>query len=84
MNIEIKITDNFLSSFKYEIEAKVKQEVDKYITDTLSKIDFTKIVNDRITYNLDKSKYISEGVIRNFVQQKIARELTDKVFKYDK
>lgn len=84
MNVKVEISDVFSSDIKYELQRRVNMEVEKHVIAHLAKIDMDKLISDNITRTIEKSKYITESVVRNFVQQKIARELAEKVFKDDK
>lgn len=79
--MEVKLSDVFNSSIKYELERRVNMEVEKHVIEHLSKIDMNKLINDNVTRTIEKSKYVTESIVRNFVQQKIARELAEKIFK---
>lgn len=84
MQVKIEISDAFTSDIKYELQRKVNMEVEKHVIAHLAKIDMNKLISDNITHTIEKSKYITDNVVRNFVQQKIAKELAEKVFKDDK
>lgn len=78
MNIAITINDD---SIKQDISRKINAEVDKVIRTTLEKIDINTIIEDRIKYHVDKSNQLTDKTLRNYVQQKIARELANTIFK---
>jgi FixJ family two-component response regulator len=80
MHIHVTIND-FDNEVKSIVNDLLKQKIEKTFQEVVQKIDIEQIINERIKTLIDKSKYVSDSIIRNLVQQKIARELSDKVFK---
>lgn len=78
MEVRIQITDAE-HEIKYKAERELNRLVEKHVTEVLKNIDFAPLIFKRIEYLIDKSKYVSDSVIRNLVQQKIAREINEKV-----
>lgn len=80
MNIQVSIPD-ISDDIKRQVRVKTIEAVDKILTEEFSKLDINDIVIKRIEFLINKSQYVSEHIIRNLVQQKIARELKDKILK---
>jgi hypothetical protein len=81
MEMNIVISDyKFEREVKNLITDKIDKEINQKLQDILKTINVEDLIQKRIDYFVDKSKYVSNDIIRNLVQQKIAREITDKVF----
>lgn len=75
MDITINITDtNF--NLKLAIENEIRSQVAKQVTEKLQTVDFDTIIKQSVEFLITKSKYVSEDVIRNLVQQRIAKQIT--------
>jgi hypothetical protein len=81
MEMNIVISDyKFEREVKNLITDKIDKEINQKLQDILKTINVEDLIQKRIDYFVDKSKYVNNDIIRNLVQQKIAREITDKVF----
>lgn len=78
MDIRIQITDND-NEIKYKVERILNTQLEQIVKEKLLTIDIDKLIIDKVNSLVDRSKYVSDDIIRNLVQQKIARELTDKI-----
>lgn len=78
MDITINITDtNF--NLKLAVENEIRSQVAKQVKEKLNIVDFDTIIKQSIEFLITKSKYVSEDVIRNLVQQRIAKQLTIEI-----
>lgn len=78
MDIRIQITDSDYE-LKNMVERAIYQKLEILVLKKFQDIDFDSLINKRIDTLIDRSKYLSDGIIRNLVQQKIAREITNKI-----
>jgi len=75
MKISIDLPDVYLDEIvKREIIRKAEIEATK----ALERINVEKIIEDTINSMILKSKYVTDSVIRNLVQQKLAKEIAEK------
>lgn len=66
---------------RLKLQSKYK-DIDDFINEALSKIDFDKLIIDKLNKIVAQSKYFKEDIIRNLIQQKIARDIkTEKDIK---
>lgn len=80
MNIQVNIPD-ISDEIKRQVRLKTIEYADRIITEELSKINVNEVIIKRIDFLVNKSQYVSDHIIRNLVQQKIAREIKDKILK---
>lgn len=77
MDVRIQITDE--GEIKRRVEQQITSQLEAVIKQKLTEIDLDKLILDRVNYLIDRSKYVSDDIIRNLVQQRIAKELTGKI-----
>lgn len=70
---------NIEDEIKYKAERILNAEIEKIVKERLSNLDINDIVLKRVDYLIDRSKYVSDSVIRNLVQQRVAKEITKEV-----
>jgi len=56
---------------------KIDFEINRVLQDVLRKTNIEELIIERVNYLVDKTKYVSNDVVKNLVQQKIARVITD-------
>ena len=78
MDIRIQITDTD-AELKFNIERKLNEQLEKLVIEKFNTMNFDIIIEKRIDYLIDRSKYLSDSILRNLVQQKIAKEITKQV-----
>lgn len=78
MEIRIKIGD-IESEIKSSVEKQLNAQIEKCVIDKFKSMDIDELIIKRIEYLIDRSKYVTDSVIRNLVQQKIARELSKDI-----
>lgn len=76
---EAKQISDHDSEIRNRIEREVNRIVQEKVAERVKTIDFDSLISKRIEYLIDKSKYVSDHVIRNLVQQRIAKEITSQV-----
>lgn len=79
MEIKVELSDNY--EIKRKMEERLNAELGKLVEAKLKELDVEGIIIRRINQLVANSKYLTDNVIRNLVQQKIARELTDLITK---
>lgn len=75
MDITINITDNSFN-LKLAIENEIRSQIAKQVKEKLQTVDFDTVIKQSVEFLITKSKYVSEDVIRNLVQQRIAKQIT--------
>ncbi len=80
MDIRIQITDSD-NELKYKIEKQLSVQLEKLVIEKMNTINLDELIQKRVEYIIDRSNYVSDNIIRNLVQQKIAREIKDKIIK---
>lgn len=78
--MDIRVEINGLSNdIKLLARQRLNAQIDKLVLEKLGEMDLDKLIEERVTYLIDRSKYVSDNVIRNLVQQRIAKEITIKL-----
>lgn len=80
MKVTLDIAD---SEFIRQVTQEINKKVDILYREKIKKIDLNKIIENRVNYLISQSQYVSDHIIRNLVQQKIAREIANKIIKSD-
>lgn len=78
MDVRIQITDSD-NELKFNIERQLHIQLEKLVLEKLKTIDFDSLIEKRVDYLIDRSKYVSDSIIRNLVQQRIAKEITKDI-----
>lgn len=86
MKIVVQFDDlDLVNSIQNKINEKINTNVIDGINAYLARYDFEKLIADKIdkhiAKSIDKTNLLTERTVRNFLQQKIARELASTVFK---
>ncbi len=78
--MDIRVEINGLSNdIKLLARQRLNAQIDKLVLEKLGEMNLDKLIEERVTYLIDRSKYVSDSVIRNLVQQRIAKEITIKL-----
>lgn len=77
-NVNITINE---SDLKTHISTEISKVVSEKVDKLLNSIDINDLIIKVINSKIDRSQYVSDNIIRNFVQQKIAKELANSVLK---
>lgn len=83
MELKIQITDHS-DELRYKAERQINIMVEQLVNERMKTIDFDAVIAKRVEYLVDNSKYVANHVIKNLVQQKIARELAKSILNPDK
>lgn len=75
MEVKVVISDHS-NDLKYTVERELNNQLNIIIREKLKDIDFNSMIEKQVNYLVNKSQYVSDHIIRNLVQQRIAKEIT--------
>lgn len=78
MEITVKITD-FNEEILKDLKVRLGFELNRIIAERIKTIDIDKIIHDTVEYRISNNMYVSDKMIKDFVQEKIARILKEKI-----
>lgn len=78
MEVKVVISD-YSNDLKYTVERELNNQLNIIIREKLKDINFTSMIEKQVNYLVNKSQYVSDSIIRNLVQQRIAKEITKEL-----
>mgnify|MGYP001167364892 CR=1 FL=1 len=79
MQVEVKLSLGSNYEIKEEINRLINNQVKTIVDARIKEIDVDRLIELAIRDEINRSKYVTDNVIRNLVQQRIAKEITIKI-----
>jgi len=79
MQVEVKLSLGSNYEIKEEMNRLINNQVKTIVDARIKEIDVDRLIELAIRDEINRSKYVTDNVIRNLVQQRIAKEITIKI-----